>query len=350
MQSRTEIIALLRTQNPKLSEPTILRWANILSQLKGCHIHSTIAQADDEAGWLKARTKGIGGSEIAAIRGRSSWSSPRDVYIRKVPQFGSEPESFQSEAAHWGHLLEPVVFNEWCTRTGRRGIQIPVSLQSDDNPILIANVDGFELDEDDNVLGLIEIKTTSLHNLGHWSEGEVPEYYVEQIQWYMGITGLTTTAIACCVGGQKLFYYDLPFVAPVFKAQTEEATAFWNDYVIPQIAPPATDIDAERIAKLRGEEEVTQPVVTDDEETINLLEEYVDIRQQISILEKQKKTLYAQALEKLGSASEMLAGDRLMKTSTTYRRVCDYDTLQNKYPSVYDEVISKSPSVRLYIK
>lgn len=89
---------------------------------------------------------------------------------------------------------------------------------------------------------------------------------------------------------------------------------------------------------------------SEDEETINLLEEYVDIRQQISILEKQKKTLYAQALEKLGSASEMLAGDRLMKTSTTYRRVCDYDTLQNKYPSVYDEVISKSPSVRLYIK
>jgi putative phage-type endonuclease len=351
MQTNNELLGLLVKERPDASAIEINEWINVLLQLKGCHVHSFAAQGIDDEGWHAARAKGIGGSEIAAILGKSTWSSPTDIYLKKIPQFEQPAQEPQSEAARWGNVLEDTIIREWSTRTGRKYIHLPVSLQSDDNPIFIANVDGFELDENGKVVGILECKTTSLYNENCWREGEIPIYYVYQIQWYMMITGLKTACIMCLVGGQHLYYYDLPAVDAIAEEEKAGAVDFWENHVIPCVAPELTDVDADRLQKAKAEEvEHGEPIITDDEETIQILENYVAIREQISALEKLKKVTYAQMLEKLGTANELIAGDRQVKCSTSNRRTCDFELLQNKYPMIYEEVVSMASSVRITVK
>lgn len=351
MQTNAELHRLLLQERPDADGIEMAAWINVLSQLKGCHVHSFAAQGVDDAGWHAARAKGIGGSEIAAILGKSTWSSPTDIYMKKIPQFEQPAEQPQSEAARWGNVLEDTIIREWSTRTGRHYIHLPVSLQSDDNPIFIANVDGFELDDNGKVVGILECKTTSMYNEAVWREAEIPIYYIYQIQWYMMITGLSTACIMCLVGGQHLYYYDIPAVDAIAEEEKAGAIDFWDNHVIPCIAPELTDVDAERLQKAKAEEvEHAEPVITDDEATIQILENYVAIREQISALEKLKKVTYAQMLEKLGTAQEMIAGERQVKCSVSQRRTCDFDRLQSLYPEVYADVVSMASSVRVTVK
>ena len=41
----------------------------IMKQLTNCTLYSTADQGDDEAAWLRARTGGVGGSDVGAICG-----------------------------------------------------------------------------------------------------------------------------------------------------------------------------------------------------------------------------------------------------------------------------------------
>ena len=351
MQSKEELLELLRETRPDASSEEYSAWISVLVQLKSCHVHSLAAQGIDDAGWHAARAKGIGGSEIAAILGKSSWSSPYDIYIKKVPQFANEDAAPQSEAARWGNVLEDSILKEWAHRTGRIYIHLPVSLQSDDNPIFIANVDGFELAEDGTVVGILECKTTSTYNKEAWESGEIPVYYLYQIQWYMMITGLPTACIMCLVGGQKFYYYDIPALEAVAEEERKGAVDFWENHVIPQIAPELTDVDADRLAEAKVEEkEVSEPVITEDGDTILNLENYIAIREQISALEKLKKVCYAKILEKLGTANEMIAGSYAVKCSYQTRKSCDFELLEAKYPEVYAEVVESKTSMRLNVK
>lgn len=351
MQSKEELMQLLTQAHPNTPETELAKWVKVLTQLKGCHVHSLAAQGEDDEGWHAARAKGIGGSEIAAICGKSSWSSPHDIYLKKVPQFANEPAQPQSEAARWGNVLEDSIIKEWSHRTGRGYIHLPVSLQKDDNPIFIANVDGFEVDEDLNVLGILECKTTTLHNINAWSEGEVPIYYMYQIQWYMMITGLTTTCIMCLVGGQKLFYYDFPFVKPIADEEASAAVTFWNNNVLPQVPPALTDVDAERLQEEKAKQiEDVPPIISEDEESISTLEQYVEVRTQIGSLKKIQDALKAKIFESMGKANELLAGERLARCTKSTRRTCNMDLLESKYPDIYDEVVTATVSVRLSVK
>lgn len=46
-----------------------------LRYLTNCKVYSTASQADDEEAWLKARTRGLGGSDVGAICGVSPFTS-----------------------------------------------------------------------------------------------------------------------------------------------------------------------------------------------------------------------------------------------------------------------------------
>ena len=60
---------------------------DILKQLTNCTVFSTVSQAEDEEAWVKARTRGIGGSDVGAICGVSPFTSARQIYLSKTGQF-----------------------------------------------------------------------------------------------------------------------------------------------------------------------------------------------------------------------------------------------------------------------
>jgi predicted phage-related endonuclease len=50
---------------------------DLTKYLTTCKVFSTVSQQEDEAGWLAARSRGIGGSDIGPICGVSVFTTAR---------------------------------------------------------------------------------------------------------------------------------------------------------------------------------------------------------------------------------------------------------------------------------
>lgn len=90
--------------------------------------------------WLKYRTGGIGGSDVSIIAGINPFKSVHQLWLEKTGQV--EPEQTESEYAHFGTLLEPIVRKEFIERTGIKVRQKHMLLQSEEYPFMYADLDG----------------------------------------------------------------------------------------------------------------------------------------------------------------------------------------------------------------
>ncbi len=81
--------------------------------------------------WLKYRTGGIGGSDVSIIAGINPFKSVHQLWLEKTGQAG--PEQTDSEYAHFGTLLEPIVRKEFMERTGLKVRQKHMLLQSEEH-------------------------------------------------------------------------------------------------------------------------------------------------------------------------------------------------------------------------
>lgn len=328
------------------------QYSKLLQQLDGCKVHSLARQFEDDEGWHLARSKGIGGSDIAAIIGESSWKSPYDIWLAKTNQMPSNNEGQQSEAARWGNLLEDTIAYEWATRTKKHIVKIPVSLQSEECPFMLANVDGFVLSDDGStIVGILEIKTTSIYNKEAWEVGPIPYYYVCQVTWYMHITGLKCCDIVCLVGGQHLYSHHLPKDPDLCTRMTEAAAEFWNVNVQQLKEPKTTAADLERLQAQEVEtSEPTQPFVDESDETSNLVTTYIELRDKITALTKLKDTIYAQIWAAMQQHDNMVTQTNFITLKRTQRRKCDMDLLKQEYPEAYDTCVTLNTTASLSIK
>ena len=184
---------------------------DVLKYLTNCKVFSTIRQEDDEEGWVKARTRGIGGSDVGAICGVSPFTSARQIYLNKTGQYQDKlsPNEAAKERMHFGHMLEPIVADEYSKRTGNRIVAVDATLVHKDHPWALANVDRLIVDEEGKPVGILECKTTSEYMNEEWESGEILMSYVYQLNWYLWILGLEKGAFACLVGGNKFYHYDV---------------------------------------------------------------------------------------------------------------------------------------------
>ena len=159
-----------------------------------------VSTADmDRRDWLQVRTRGIGGSDIAAIAGVSPWATPLSVYLDKI---GEAPEQEETEAMRWGTILEPIIAKEYARRHPDYQVRrVNAILQHPHIPFFLANVDR-EIRKAGAQPGILEIKTTSAWMSGYWRE-DAPDWVTCQLQWYLGVTGYTWGAVAVLIGGQE---------------------------------------------------------------------------------------------------------------------------------------------------
>lgn len=149
--------------------------------------------------WLEIRrTRGIGGSDAAAVAGVSRYRSPLSVWLEKTGQLiPDEP----GEAAHWGNVLEDVVAAEFAARTGLKPRRRRAVLQSAQHPFMLANVD--RLVSENGSMGILEAKTCGYWRRTEWLDGHVPDEYAIQLQHYLAVTGYTFGYVAVLIGGQE---------------------------------------------------------------------------------------------------------------------------------------------------
>lgn len=208
----------------------------------------------DRSEFLSIRSRGLGGSDIAAIIGESHWGTPLSVFESKV--YGKPDDNDNEEAKHWGTLLEPVVRDEWNRRNAPRYAQTTnMTYCHNDYDYLLANSDGFVYPSQDATLqdseGVYEGKTCTQFKAGEWADG-VPDYYLPQPHWYMEIHGLPYAEVACLIGGQSYVQYRVE-ADPDFQADlVEAAIQFWHKFVLTETPPPPSGkaVDAKVLKRL----------------------------------------------------------------------------------------------------
>lgn len=224
---------------------------------------TTIRCKDNEA-WLKQRTRGIGGSDTAAITGTSKYRSAYTVYMEKIGKVKPADLS-DKQAVQWGNILEPIVGEEYKRRHPKREVRrVNAVLRSIERPWAQASLD-YEVKDEELGWGVLEIKTAGLMRAADWENG-IPDYYVTQIAHYLSITKREFADVAVLIGGQEYREYRYMRDIPYEQKLTRAVDDFYHNSIVGGEVPPITDKASDTFTVLNTNEPHTGEVVdyTDD--------------------------------------------------------------------------------------
>lgn len=186
--------------------------------------------------WLAARRTGLGGSDMAAILGVSPWRGPHDVYAEKT---GLITDDRQTEAMHWGTVLEDPIAAEWRSRNNLRFRRLICPLVRDEeDPFLFGSPDRMIYPE--RLKAGLEIKTAGARSMKGWGEewtDQIPSHYLIQCQHYLMVTGCTTWYVAALLGGQEYREYVVRVNEELQRVMRARARSFWRS-VLDREPPP----------------------------------------------------------------------------------------------------------------
>jgi len=254
---------------------------------------------EDEDGWLEARKKGLGGSDIAGILGLSKWTTPLKIWRQKQ---GLEPDTDATWQMALGTENESLIAGVWAAKQGCRLIKIPF-LRDVANPHRAASVD-FLAVFPDGYVEIVEVK---------WSKGmdDVPDYYFTQVTWYEAITGIHTGRLVS--GGDRNEPDDglpVPWEDSLSNDIVTTADEWWKAHILIDVAPePMSDTEiAEDLAdKIRL---LASNGVDADAAVTTTANQLLSLRRKIKELNAQSKLLkidLAKHLRRLGS--QKVVGD-----------------------------------------
>lgn len=190
------------------------------------------------------RAKFIGGSDIASVMGLSKWKTPLALWAEKTGRIQRDLSNF--EAAEIGTELEEYVSRKFERKTG-------IKLRRDHRdfihpiyPYMMGHIDRLVLDGE----SIFEAKTTSAWNVKQWQGEEIPQEYILQVMWYMGLAKRERAYIACLIGGQKFVWKEVIFDAGLFQKMVNSAKYFWEEFIQKDVAPMACADDNELLSDL----------------------------------------------------------------------------------------------------
>lgn len=197
----------------------------------------TLPQIDHEA-----RKKGIGGSDAAAIIGKSPYATALDIYREKVGE--AAPKETTPQMLR-GKYLEETAVAIYCDLTGRRVRRQPQKVHKD-FPFILGNIDRqvlAELGTDTGVTkgtGLVEVKCPGMRTFLRYDREGLPAHIIIQGQHYLGVTGYAwMDFIIFNADLWKLRHFtverDDAFIEGLFEAERR----FWTEHVEKRVPPPA---------------------------------------------------------------------------------------------------------------
>lgn len=322
-------------------------------ELPNCCVLSTVKQEEDEAAWLKTRTRGIGGSDIGPICGISPYTSARQVYLNKTNQYPDalKPSGAAQERMRFGHLLEPVVADEFATRTGAKLVTLGCTLQHKEFPWALANIDRLIVDENDKPIGVLECKTSGEYNNDDWESGDILLTYIYQLNWYLWILGLERGAFACLVGGNKFYHYEV-FRNDELLQNTiiPAAKAFWFDNVLALKEPALQAADTEFANNVYSAVVKNSEVVLEEDIYNDLAKTVFDCKASIKQLEGIMEEAQNRIKDRLKDTEIAYTKDFTIKWSPHAQTRVDLDKLKSAFPEVYAQVLKKIEFRAMYVK
>lgn len=313
---------------------------DLLSHLPNVVVVSTVRQEEDEKEWLAVRTKGIGGSDIGAICGVSPFSSARQIYFNKTGQFEDalKPGAAAQERMKFGHLLEPIVADEFAARTGKKLLEIDATFSHKDYPWMRANVDRLIVDDNGVPYGILECKTTSEYNNDEWENGDILMSYIYQLNWYLYILDLKYGAFACLVGGNKFYYYEVYRNDELINdTLVPAAKDFWFNNVLALKEPELQSTDTEFANTKYAEVEKNSEIMLTGDVEDDLARTVFECKKKIKELEKIMEGAQNRLKDRLQEHEIGYCQSYTVKWSPRKQTRVDTDMLKQTFPDVYEK-------------
>ncbi len=219
----------------------------------------------------KPRSKGLGGSEAAAVLGLNPYDSPMDVWLHKTL---TVPSDFrENRYTRWGKLKEPVVAKNYAEVHGCKLVWSPRRVHRD-HPWFLGTPDRLiEAPEDEAKRAAIEeklgpciedpvskrllvrrgleIKTGLAKHAAKWGETwkvienlerarmhPVPVFYWVQCQWYMELMGFEEWDLVVLLDSSDFREYRVLRDPEWMSVALKTCERFWFDHVKPRVPPP----------------------------------------------------------------------------------------------------------------
>lgn len=180
--------------------------------------------------WDGLRSRGLGGSEVAAIVGLSPWESRFSLWHRKRGSIGKQRVN---SGMHWGTLLEPVICDAFASTRDLLDVQEAGTYRHHEREWQIANPDRLLWDDEHGHVGILEAKTASAFDAHEWGRGpeDIPPYYRCQVLWYLDVLELPVAHLAVLIGGSDYREYEIPHSADEAVWLREQGEAFWRSVI-----------------------------------------------------------------------------------------------------------------------
>lgn len=299
----------------------------------------------DIATWLSYRRMGVCGSDTGIILGLNPYRSVIELWEDKIGQLPIEEN--ENNFTHFGHLLEPIVRQEFQRQTGLKVSVRNAIFQSEQYPWMLADIDGI-VTEEAGTKAIFEAKTAIEYKKGIWDEGKIPDSYFSQLQHYMAVTGLDKAYIACLVGGNSFFYYKVLRDDSYICWLIEKEKEFWNH--VQTLTMPEVDASQATVRYLNETyADGTDETIILPDEASDIAQKYLTVDEKIKSLSREKDFLSNQLKVMLKEHETGFAGEYKIAWKSMTRTTVDTDKLKEKLGDSYAEYTKESRFRRLSV-
>lgn len=298
----------------------------------------------DRRTWLELRRKGIGGSDVSIIAGINRFRSIYQLWLEKTGQ--AQLEETDSEYAHFGTILEPLVKKEFMARTGKKIRAKNVILQSEEHPFMLCDLDGVIYEEGE--MCIFEAKTASAYKQEVWENG-VPVEYILQVQHYMAVTGARKAYVAALVGGNRFYMHTVRRDEELIGMITAMEREFWEKNVIggaepvPDGSEATTAFLSSRYGRCNG------MTVELPDSALEVIRRYEDASEQMKAAKERKDALANQLRSYLGENEAGTVQGRTVTWKQITKTSFDSKRLEKENRQIYDKYLTESQYRRLSV-
>lgn len=281
------------------------------------------------ADWLAQRQ--IGSSNAATVLNINPFQTPYQLWSELVSLV---PAFIETEDTRSGKYLQPAVANWFADETGLRIEEAEELWRHDEHPFMTATPDYYVWEND--VQGILEVKTTASHNWKQWEHGP-PTYYRAQVLHQLEVRRLPFAYIACLIGGKRLVYHRIEFDA--------YGQMFCQDVLIPsarafvemvekKIPPAVTSDDCGAVLEAHPSASANRLALPD--EMANWALTYDEARSGIKFLEKQKDAAQAALMQFIGNAEGADSEEWITSWKNKLRGGLDQKRLKAERPEIWE--------------
>jgi len=289
------------------------------------------------------RRTGIGGSDLAAICGKSPFKTALEVYMDKVSEDATEDKMTLRQ--RMGHYKEQIIADLYHEQTGYPVLHPENMYRHPEYNWMIGNIDRFAVLPSGQKI-IVELKSTNERMSYLWGEvhtDAIPDAYLLQVAHYSIVTNIPRVDIAVLIGDADFRVYTYERDPELEEKIILIEKNYWINNILARIPPePTTSQDISRLYPQHSPEKkilVNEPILKEWEE-LNLA------KKNIKLYEEAKK-IHELNIKSYLKDNEILLneyGDKMATWKTQANTRLDVERLKKEMPEIYKKYSSTSSS------